>query len=195
MLKEIRIEDISCLDNLSAKLLWHICLAENTTTENLVYFSGAHKDTISRKMSELVKNGYVTKNKEGRNVIYKSNMEKLEINRVKAYKKMDAKDFIKKFCDLFYQVYSNNYCVNWGKDMKLVKNKLIDFYTEEDLNYILEQTFKDYDRKYANAKYKRPSIGAITTFLPNIILHGKTSEKISEKETEEDYEKYYSQDF
>lgn len=89
MMKEIRIEDISCLDNLSAKFLWHICLSEKTTTEDLVDFSGAHKDTISRKMSELVRNNYVTKNKEGRNVIYISNMEKLEINRVKADNEID----------------------------------------------------------------------------------------------------------
>ena len=52
----------------------------------------------------------------------------------------------------------------------MVKNKLLNNYTDEELDAILEITFRDYQKRWANRQYPRPTLGGVCTFIANQAL-------------------------
>jgi hypothetical protein len=79
-------------------------------------------------------------------------------------------DVIDYFCRKYREHYSVVYTVNRGRDHKLVKDKLLANYTPGQIKAIIDIVFEHFDRKWANNKYPRPHIGALTTFLANEAL-------------------------
>lgn len=112
---------------------------------------------------------------------------------VKKYK--TAQDFIKRFGDLYFEHYGVNYSPNWSRDGSLVKNKLLNSYTDEQLDYLLEFTFRNFERRYANKRYPRPTFGAMASFIVNDAMAEMDKEQKKEKELEQfeglDFEKYF----
>ncbi len=111
----------------------------------------------------------------------------------------NSKDFIQRFCELYYQYYGVNFNPTWGRDGAMVKNKLLNNYTDEELDAILEITFRDYQKRWANRQYPRPTLGGVSTFIANQALaiwqeEQKKQAKIEEAE-EIDLDKYFKQTF
>ena len=122
-----------------------------------------------------------------------------ELLEEKPRKYGNSKDFIQRFCELYYEYYGVNFNPTWGRDGAMVKNKLLNNYTDEELDAILEITFRDYQKRWANRQYPRPTLGGVSTFIANQALaiwqeEQKKQAKIKEVE-EIDLDKYFKQTF
>lgn len=122
-----------------------------------------------------------------------------ELSEEKPRKYENSKAFIQRFCELYYQYYGVNFNPTWGRDGAMVKNKLLNNYTDEELDAILEITFRDYQKRWANRQYPRPTLGGVCTFIANQALtiwqeEQKKQAKIEEAE-EMDLDKYFKQTF
>lgn len=82
-------------------------------------------------------------------------------------KKKTAKDFIGLFCYLYEEKYSVKYSPNWSRDTAIVKNKLCNIFADKLITKVFNYIFENYDEKWSNKKYPRPTIGAVTTWLFN----------------------------
>ena len=94
---------------------------------------------------------------------------------------MTAKDVVVLFAETYKEVFEDGYIVAWGKDMKLVKDKLIPNFKSEDLKEIVKTSVNRYSEKWANDRYPRPTISMMCGWL------GKEAFKIvlAEKKQEE----------
>jgi hypothetical protein len=108
----------------------------------------------------------------------------------------NGKDVINYFCHKYRETYTANYAPSWGRDVKLVKDKLIANYSMDQIKAILDVVFKEYDTRWAKPKYPRPTIGALTTWLSNeaiTIIQVEEKKKVDFEKSleveETDYEK------
>ena len=94
---------------------------------------------------------------------------------------MTAKDVVVLFAETYKEVFEDGYIIAWGKDMKLVKDKLIPNFKSEDLKEIVKTSVNKYSEKWANDRYPRPTISMMCGWL------GKEAFKIvlAEKKQEE----------
>lgn len=86
------------------------------------------------------------------------------------------KGVITYFCEKYQEKYGCAYSVAWQRDSGLVKNKLLGTYTPAQIKDIIDVTLSEYDQRWANDKYPRPTIGALVTWIPNKAL-AVTAEK------------------
>nr|WP_279287023.1 helix-turn-helix domain-containing protein [Heliobacterium chlorum] len=83
---------------------------------------------------------------------------------------MTAQDVIQYFCDRYREKYNANYSPNWARDMKLVKTKLIGQYSPEQLRQIVDISVEMYEKWGTLSKFPRPSIAALTSWMPEKAL-------------------------
>jgi predicted transcriptional regulator len=84
-------------------------------------------------------------------------------------KKYTAKDLITIFVNKYREVYGVNFNPSWGRDMSLMK-KLQGRYEDEQIVEIIEIAIEDYDDKWKSAKFQRPTIGAIVSFIADQVV-------------------------
>lgn len=79
-------------------------------------------------------------------------------------KKYTPKELITKFVNKYREQYGVNFNPSWGRDMSLMK-KLQARYEDEVIVEIIDIAIEDYDSKWKSAKFQRPTIGAIVSFI------------------------------
>lgn len=89
-------------------------------------------------------------------------------------------DYIGLFCKFFEEQFGRPYLPNYGRDTKLVKDKLMTAFSEEDLPQIIEIAVKQYSKWSNNPKYPTPTIGALCTWLAN-----KAADELAEQKKQE----------
>jgi|GEM_PF-2886303 len=98
-------------------------------------------------------------------IISTSNNNQLNNNTVK----LNSNTAIKLFQQVYKEVYGVDYVVgNYGRDGKLMKDKVVTPYPEL-ANRIIEVAVREYDSKWKNAKYPRPTI-AMFSWVVNHVL-------------------------
>lgn len=172
--------------------------------ETISEITGLGITTVKRAVKSLEEKGFISRLKGIRGLtIYSINNERETpvqheepigfTEPVKKYK--TSKDFISQFCKLYFDHYGVNYSPNWSRDGSLIKNKLLNSYTDEQIDYLLEFTFNNFERRYANRKFPRPTIGAIASFIVNDAMAEMDKEQKKEKELEQfedfDIDKYF----
>lgn len=80
-------------------------------------------------------------------------------------KPMTAKDVVVLFAETYAETFGDGYMISWGKDMKLVKDKLIPNFTSEDIQAIVKTAVGQYSSKWGNANYPRPTISMMCGWL------------------------------
>lgn len=105
---------------------------------------------------------YVIQDKSGNDV------EK-ELKKPKKIK--NAKDFVQYFCFRYYQEYEKLYMPNFGRDLKQVKQKIIEPYGYEHLEELIDHTIKVYPIKWASNNYPYPTLGAMYTWLTDKVFN------------------------
>jgi hypothetical protein len=123
------------------------------------------------------------------------NVEKKDETKPKTTK-FSSRDVIKYWCSKFYETYDANYTANFGRDGNLIKTKLMGSYEEDEIKEIIDTIMANYETKWKNKNYPRPSIPAMTTFLANEAIALIQEKEKSQKETEkriEESEEYKSQ--
>ncbi|MDL4875150.1 helix-turn-helix domain-containing protein [Enterococcus gallinarum] len=82
-------------------------------------------------------------------------------------KEFTAKDAIILFCEYYEREYGVAYNVSWGRDVNMVKTKLIPQYSEDQLREIIRIAVTKY-RTFSNSpEYPTPTLGMLCSWLAN----------------------------
>lgn len=84
-------------------------------------------------------------------------------------KNYTPKDLITIFVNKYREQYGVSFNPSWGRDMSLMK-KLQARYDNELIVEIIEIAIEDYDEKWKSAKFQRPTIGAIVSFIADQVV-------------------------
>lgn len=80
---------------------------------------------------------------------------------------MTAKEVIDLFCKYFQETYKIAYNVTWGRDVNMVKSKLVDVYPAEQLREIVRIAVTQYSSFNNSPQYPTPTLGMLCTWLAN----------------------------
>lgn len=94
-------------------------------------------------------------------------------------------DYIEMFCNFFKEEFGRAYSPNYGRDTKLIKDKLMAVFPEEDLPKIIEIAVKHYSKWSNNPQYPTPTIGALCSWLANKAADEVAAQKKTEQEVAE----------
>jgi hypothetical protein len=81
-----------------------------------------------------------------------------------------AKDVMFLFAGVYEETYGVSYNLNWGREGKLVKSKLIGKFTDEQIRTMINVGVREYSKRWANKQFPRPTISMICTWLGNNAL-------------------------
>lgn len=91
-------------------------------------------------------------------------------------------DILKYFAGIYRDVYGVNPKISWGVDSAIVKKAWIGTYSDEDIKTMIDFSVKEYDSRWKNSKYPRPTIRGIVSWIGPTALALETDAK---KELEE----------
>ena len=91
-------------------------------------------------------------------------------------KTMNSKDIANHFVEVFKETYGQGYTVNYGREYKQIKDKLVGTYTDDVLKSVIEYAVKHYKTEWANDNYPLPTIPMLCTWLANT-AYGKWSQE------------------
>lgn len=80
---------------------------------------------------------------------------------------LTAKDAVILFCEHFEQTFGVKYNPTWGRDISMVKSKLIAQYPADQLREIIRIAVTQYSSFGNNPQYPTPTIGMLCTWLAN----------------------------
>lgn len=98
---------------------------------------------------------------------------------------MNSKDVAVYFMELYEEEFGVGYVINWGRDLSLIKKKLLTAYDNETLMGVIEVAVKQYKANWANDKYPLPTISMICTWLGNTAYGIYKTDKDKEERQEE----------
>ena len=98
--------------------------------------------------------------------------------------KRTARDFAFEFKKRYEEKYGINYVINYGKDTSLIKKKLIDQFTEEEILKIFDYVVENYRDKWANTNYPYPTISMVCSWLGNVAIQQLKEQQDAESEAE-----------
>lgn len=162
----------------------------NTAISRLLKFKINDRQLLEREL----KGGGIKKNSYYRFINYLDNIEKLNLNDDNN-KAKSAKDYLDLFCKIYEDTFKVPYNPNYGRDMKLIKDKLISTYKEDDIIYIINNGIKNYSIKYANSKYKYPTVPIVTGWLGNTVIADKINDDNIQSTAYSIEDKYKGVDF
>lgn len=82
---------------------------------------------------------------------------------------MKPKDILGLYCEKYQEVYGVRYNPSYGRDYKQLK-KLQETYSDEQIRKIIDIGVGEYDKRWKTAKFPRPSVGAISTWVANHVM-------------------------
>lgn len=144
---------------------------------------GMSRPTVTKAINELVELGVVSMIEDGRHKHYQVNFTALKTLHVK--EELDAetdkdiipeivftnsKDVANYFADKYKEVYGSAYTINYGRDLSLIKNKILNNYSDVDIKRAIDIAIENYENQWANANYLRPTIPMLATWLINDAL-------------------------
>lgn len=71
-------------------------------------------------------------------------------------------DYIEHFCKIFEEVFERSYVPSYGRDMKILKDKIIPNFPPEDIPEIIEIAVRSYPQWNKNPDYPTPTIIALS---------------------------------
>lgn len=100
-------------------------------------------------------------------------------------KPLTAKDVLIHFVEEYQQAFGDGYIVSWGKEMKLVKEKLLPNFEAEDLLKMVSISVQKYSEKWGNKNFPRPSVSMVCGWLGKeafkIVLDEKKQAQVFEQ--------------
>lgn len=110
--------------------------------------------------------------------------QKVELNveRVEKEKRRTARDFAFEFKDRFEKKYEMPYIINYAKETSLIKNKLINQFSDDEILQMFDYVVDNYTEKWSKPNYPYPSIAMICSWLGNIAIQQINEQKKQERE-------------
>ncbi len=91
----------------------------------------------------------------------------ITVNNKELFK--NGKDVVTYFTRKYREAYNVNYSVSWGRDGASGK-KLLETFGPEQVRDIIDVVFSEYEDRWKKAKYPRPTLGQIASWLGNEAL-------------------------
>lgn len=82
----------------------------------------------------------------------------------------NAKQVLEYFQKKYFESYNVAYSPNYARDASMIKSKLMKSFTSNEIKMIIDVAFRDYEDRWANAKYNRVTLGALCSWLGNEAL-------------------------
>lgn len=102
----------------------------------------------------------------------------------------NPKEILEYYQQKYFEYYGVAYSPNYGRDIKLIKSKLMSTFTDEEIKVILDVAFREYSSRWETPKYKRVSIGALCSWIANEALAIAQKESQESKRAKEAERKY-----
>ncbi len=77
----------------------------------------------------------------------------------------NAKEVAVYFADIYREQYGVNYSIIFQRDLPLIKNKLIGTFTDEQIKTMIDSTIAEYDKRWKNQNFPRPTISAMVSWI------------------------------
>lgn len=173
----------------------------------LAELTGVSKNTVNKLINELLEvevDGQKVLRREfiGRGARKRSmyfihagevtNTEDMPMTPVKA-DRMNSRDVAIYFTEKYQETFGNGYVVNWGRDLAMIKQKLIPtFKDDEVLTGVIDIAVTRYRDQWGNNKYPLPTIPMLCTWLANTAYgiyeqeHKAETDKVERIETAEE---------
>lgn len=101
---------------------------------------------------------------------------------------LTARDVLNLFCSYYEETFETKYLPNWGREIKMIQQKLMTTFTSEELKEIVRVAVTEYPVRWANKSYPVPSVGQLCTWLANeankIVLQNNQKDKQLEQRIE-----------
>lgn len=153
----------------------------------IVELAGMSRPTIAKALNDLIELGVVETITNGKNNSYKVNFTALKTLYIEkeATEEDDetyipevvfsnARDVADYFAEKYNAVYGVPYTINFGRDLKLIKDKILGTYTSVEIQQAIDIAVEHYGDEWANANYLRPTIPMLATWLINEALTYKS---------------------
>lgn len=102
----------------------------------------------------------------------------------------DSKEVIDYFYQKYKEVYDETFTSNFGRDAGQINNKLIGKFTSEQLKLMIDTTIEEYESRWKNDRFKRPTIVAMCTWLGSEALAVANDKREQDNEIMEAVEKF-----
>lgn len=97
-------------------------------------------------------------------------------------KEKTAKDYAHMFKYLYEKKYKIPYQLNYGRELAMIKTKLMKNFTEKQIIEIIEFTIENYKKIWAKDLYPYPTIPMLCSWLANTVIQTIAKEKEKEQE-------------
>jgi len=158
--------------------------SQELLAENL----GVTRKTVREALKKLIEKNLLAKKKVG--VYYEYYFPETELQKEKRY---TAKDVLVYFSKKYEEKYGVPYNISWARETSMVKKKLLTTYDVDLIFKVIETVFEQYDVRWSNKKYQRPTVGALCTWLFNEALTVVQEKEKKEQEVQEALNKDYSE--
>lgn len=100
-------------------------------------------------------------------------------------KPLNSKDLLHLFITEYEKAFGITYVPNYGKDMAIIKQKLVGKFTDEDLKAGITVAVSKYSEKWGNSKYKYPTVGMLVSWLFNEAIKDVKTEQEQEQQIQQ----------
>lgn len=97
---------------------------------------------------------------------------------------MNSRDIANLIQTIYTETYGQGYVFNYGRDLSMIKNKLIGTYDDETLKGVIEYAITNYKQEWANDNYPLPTVSMLCTWLANT-AYGKWKQEQDKAEQAE----------
>lgn len=100
-------------------------------------------------------------------------------------KKFNSRDVALYWSEVFKETFGQGYTFNYGKELAMIKNKLLPNYDEETLKAVIDIAIKQYQKNWASNNYPLPTIPMLCSWLANTAfgIHKQGADKADQLET------------
>lgn len=98
---------------------------------------------------------------------------------------LSARDVLNLFCSYYEETFETKYMPNWGREIKMIQQKLMTTFTSEELKEIVRVAVTEYPVKWANKNYPAPTVGQLCTWLANEANKVVIQEREKDKQLEQ----------
>lgn len=161
--------------------------SKTITQKQIAECLGLSRPTVAAALQKLEEKRLVIKDAKNYTIVYET---------ATSEKKVTPRDIISYFCTLYYNTYGVHYNPSWAKDSALIKNKLMVNYDVDTIFQVIDVVFNEYDKRWSNKQYPRPTISMLVTWLFNsaltLIQQQRKEQQQVEVRMNKDTDKYFN---
>lgn len=160
------------------------------TQEKIAKIVGLSRQTVSKIIADLlevkIEGSHLISKEKNKTGEYSNNVYTYMVPMVpddfegRLFK--NCNDVISYFCDVFGDTYGNSYMPMWKRDAQLIKDKLYNKFTDDQIKGMIDVAVKEYATRWYKPQFPRPNISILCGWLGNAALQIYEAEKVKQIE-------------